>query len=104
MSLFALVAVIIRSANRCKAYFPSNYHIIRTTGTMDDEDIPAAVEAADDPHMTVTWVKDQITRLGVAPADRRAVAVLGSCSAAVTDDVLSAALVVEYPIDETGAV
>ena len=67
---------------------------------MDDHNITAAVKAADDPHMAVTWVKDQVARLGVAPADWCAVAVLGRCSAAVTNDILSAALVVEYPIDE----
>ena len=67
---------------------------------MDDEDISAAVEAADDPYMAVAWVKNQVARLGIAPADGCAVAVLGRGAAAMADDVLPSALVVEYPIDK----
>ena len=67
---------------------------------MDDEDISAAVEAADDPHMTVARVKDEVARLGIAPADGCAVAVLGRRPSTMADDVLPSALVVEYPIDK----
>ena len=67
---------------------------------MDDEDISAAVEAADDPHMTVARIKDEVAWLGIVPTDGCAVAVLGRRPSAMADDILPSALVVEYPIDK----
>ena len=67
---------------------------------MDDHDITAAVKAANNADMAVTRIKDKVSRLGVTPSNRRAVAVLRSGPAAMPNDVLSAALVVEYPIDK----
>ena len=65
---------------------------------MNDHDITAAVKTANDAHMGVIGIEYQISRLGVAPINGSAVAVLGSSPAAVANDVLSAALVVERPI------
>ena len=104
MSPLDLFPVILRSADRSEADLSSHYRIIGAAGAVDDEDISAAVEAAYDPHMTVARVKDEVARLGIAPADGCAVAVLGRGAAAMADDVLPSALVIEYPIDETGAV
>ena len=94
-------AVMIRSADHSKADLSSHHHIIGAAGAVDDEDISAAVEATDDPHMTVARVKDEVARLGIAPADGCAVAVLGRGAAAMADDIAAARLVVEYPIDES---
>ena len=65
---------------------------------MDDHDITAAVKAANNADMAVTRIKDKVSRLGVTPSNRRTVAVLRSGPAAMPNDVLSTALVVEYPI------
>ena len=65
---------------------------------MDDHDITAAVKAANDAHMGVIGIEYQISRLGVTPSNRRTVAVLRSGPAAMPNDVLSAALIVEYPM------
>mgnify|MGYP007127594133 FL=1 len=89
---------ILGPANRGEAAFPRHHHIIRATGAMDDHDITAAVKAANNADMAVTRIKDKVSRLGVTPSNRRAVAVLRSGPAAMPNDVLSAALVVEYPI------
>ena len=101
MSPLDLFPVILRSADRSKANLSSHHHIIGAAGAVDDEDISAAVEATDDPHMTVARVKDEVARLGIVPADRCAVAVLGRGTAAMADDIAAARLVVEYPIDES---
>ena len=71
---------------------------------MDDLDISSAVKAADNTHMTVARVEDQIAGLGIRPSDRCAVAVLCRSPASVAYDVASSADVVENPIDEAGAV
>ena len=91
---------ILGPANRGEADLPRHHHIILAAGTVDDHDITAAVKATDDPHMTVARVKDEVARLGIAPADGCAVAVLGRGAAAMADDIAAARLVVEYPIDE----
>ena len=101
MSPLDLFPVILRSADRSKADLSSHYNIIGAAGAVDDEDISAAVEAADDPHMTVARIKDKVARLGIAPADGCAVAVLGRGAAAMADDIAAARLVVEHPIDES---
>ena len=89
---------ILGPANRGEAAFPRHNHIILAAGTVDDHDITAAVKAADNTDMAVTRIKDKVSRLGVTPSNRRTVAVLRSGPAAMPNDVLSAALVVEYPI------
>ena len=99
MSPLDLFPVILRSADRSKADLSSHYNIIGASGAVDDEDISAAVEAADDPHMTVARIKDEVARLGIVPTDGCAVAVLGRRPSTMADDVLPSALVVEYPID-----
>ena len=92
---------ILGPANRGEAAFPRHHHIILAAGTVDDHDITAAVKAADNTDMAVTWIKDKVSRLGIAPADGCAVAVLGRGAAAMADDIAAARLVVEYPIDES---
>ena len=89
---------ILGPANRGEADLPSHHHIIRATGAVDDHDITAAVKAANNADMAVTRIKDKVSRLGVTPSNRRTVAVLRSGPAAMPNDVLSTALVVEYPI------
>ena len=100
MSPLDLFPVILRSADRSEADLSSHHHIIGAAGAVDDEDISAAVEAADDPHMTVAKIKDEVARLGIVPTDGCAVAVLGRRPSTMADDVLPSALVVEYPIDK----
>ena len=95
---------ILGPANRGEAAFPRHHHIILAAGAVDDEDISAAVEATDDPHMTVARVKDEVARLGIAPADGCAVAVLGRGATAMADDITAARLVVKHPIDKAGTV
>ena len=91
---------ILGPANRGEAAFPRHHHIIRAAGTVDDHDITAAVKAANNADMAVTRIKDKVSRLGVTPSNRRTVAVLRSGPAAMPNDVLSTALVVEYPIHQ----
>ena len=95
-----LFTVVFRTSNRGKAAFPRHHHIIRAAGTVDDHDITAAVKAANNADMAVTRIKDKVSRLGVTPSNRRTVAVLRSGPAAMPNDVLSTALVVEYPIHQ----
>ena len=95
---------ILGPANRGEADLPSHHHIIRATGAVDDHDIAAAVKAADNTDMAVAWIEDKVSRLGVTPSNRRTVAVLRSGPSAMPNDVLSAGLVVEYPIDKSTAI
>ena len=95
---------ILGPANRGEAAFPRHHHIILAAGTVDDHDITAAVKAADNTDMAVTRIKDKVSRLGVTPSNRRTVAVLRSGPAAMPNDVLSTALVVEYPIHHSRAI
>lgn len=98
MSPSKLFAVVFRPANCCEAGFSGHHHIVVSAGAVDDHDITAAIKAANNADMTVLRVKHKVARLGVAPINRGAVAVLGSGPTAMPNDALSAALVVEHPI------
>ena len=65
---------------------------------MDDQEVSTLVPASHDPNVYVIRVKHQITGQGLLPGDGVAVGVLGGGPAAVADDVLPAADVVEYPV------
>ena len=71
---------------------------------MDDLDIPRAVKAADDTHMGILGIEDQIAGNRLGPGDWGAVAVLHPGPAAVAYDVGTARDVIENPINEPGAV
>lgn len=65
---------------------------------MDDQEIPRLVPTAYDAHVFISGVEHQIPREGLVPGDGGAVCVLGMGATAVTDDILPAADIIEYPI------
>ena len=71
---------------------------------MDDQEIPRLVPTAYDAHVFISGVEHQIPREGLVPGDGGAVCVLGMGATAVTDDILPAADIIEYPIRKTRAV
>ena len=91
---------ILGPANRGEAAFPRHHHIILAAGTVDDHDITAAVKAADNTDMAVAWIKDKVSRLGIAPRNFGAIAVLTGRSTAMTDDIATACDIVKHPIDK----
>ena len=62
------------------------FHIVLTTGAVDDEGIVALVCTDEYAHMTVAGIEYQIPGKGLAPRDGHAVGVLCMSAAAVPDD------------------
>ena len=96
--------VIDWPANGGKALQTGDHHIILTERTVDDEQVSTFISATYDPHMFVTGIEYQITRLGLIPRDGGTVGVLHVGTAAVAYDVLSISNIVKYPIDESTAI
>ena len=71
---------------------------------MHDFNVAERVMPHDNSGVPVAGIKDQIAGQGFQPRNRRTVSVLRRRAAAVTDEVRSAADVVEHPIHEAGAV
>ena len=92
MSPSKLFAVVFRPANCCETSFSGHHHIVVSAGAVDDHNIAVAVEAADDADMAILRVKRKVARLGIAPVNGGAVAVLGGGSAAMADDVAATTL------------
>ena len=92
------------SADGGKSLLAGDDHIVGAEGTVDDQNIAALVPAADNPDMGILRVKDQITDLRLRPGDAGAVAMLGHCSTAVADDVLTACGIVKHPVHKAGTI
>lgn len=97
--LLILVRKVYRPANGCKALDAGDHHIVVSAGAVDDEQIAALIPAAYDAHMGVLWVKYQIAGQRLVPRDGGAVGVLRGGPSPVTDDILAACGIIEYPIN-----
>lgn len=86
--------------NGCKAALSRHHHIVVPAGAVDDEHISVAVKSEDDADMAVSRIEHKVSRLGIAPRNFGAIAVLTGRSTTVADDVTTICGVIEYPIDE----
>lgn len=93
-----LFAVENRSADRCKAVYTGDDHMVGAAGAMDNQEVPVLVPAAHDPNVYVVRVKHQVPGQGFRPGDGGTVGVLGVGASAVADDVLPTRGVIEYPV------
>ena len=71
---------------------------------MDNENVAVGVPAAYDPDVGVAGIEYKVAGDGLAPAYGAAIVVLGDYAAAVSDDVLAAALIVKCPVHKAGTV
>ena len=97
-SAACLFSVIVGPTNRGKSLQTGNDHIVVPAGAVDNEQIIALIPSCHNAHMGVLRVENQITGKCVRPCDGSAVAVLHHSTTAVTEDIGSAACVVEHPI------
>ena len=77
----ALFCVVIRSTDDGKLSCAGNPDVIVT---VNDQEVSGLVPASDDPDVANVGGKDKIAGLGLGPCDRRTMAVLCVCPAAVT--------------------
>lgn len=98
------IAIVVRSANRCKAALAGNDHIVHAAGAMDDLNIACRITAADDTNMTVVRVEYQIAGLSLLPCDVLTIDMLGGNASAVTHNIGTTGNIVKYPIHKAGAI
>ena len=79
---FALVCKTIRPRHARKTCRAGDNNAVCTTAAMDDQEIAARIAPADNADMGIAGIKHKVTRLGLAPRNIRAIAVLRGSSAA----------------------
>ena len=94
----------IRSCCLCEACAAGDGDAVVGAGAVDNQKISVRVIAAHNSDMAVIGVEYQITRLGFAPRDVRAIAVLRGCAAASAGEVFAACRVIECPVHKAAAI